>query len=961
MSIQIPVEAKLKSGDIDAELNQLKQKINSLGQAIAQANKIKFNPVSKVTLDDLKRITAQFEALKRASPNFANDIRSTGQGKKSFFDLDWDLMVSSRVAREARRFGTFNKVMAGTGASFIVPPQPAGGGGGSGGGRGGGGGGGGRTPSPPGPGGGGRNPWVNAGRGVVGAGLNAAGPAGSVANSALSAGMTGGVTAGLAGLVGGLFALGIGKVIGGVTEKIGAAQTDLIGYDTLKRMLGDVNVGFEALRTSLHSASDAIDVTYPEVLKMGKEFAQISGVSGEASKTIAEEVRVGGGFGRSFGMDPGQSNAFFARMRQFQVTNTEGDSRRLALYIGEAVAKSGTFAKADEMLQVISSYATQQTRLGLTSANVGGYSSMLAGLVGSHTPGLDPIGAAGLLSHVNSAIASGGGGEAGQNFLYMALGKRLGLDPIQTQILQEQGAFGTGADTFGKGSMYAKFADKYHLKTPGIAADSNRTNLEMTMDLFRSIYGNNPELMANAMSGLFKIPTSQSMALATLGPEGIGGLRRQLSASGVDLQKMSPTGISALAQVYGGNRDDLIGQARELWPSLNADESKKLDAAEKSGDLERLRTVLVQLIAEHGQEQTEGQQTRKSLQDLDKDMMDAATKMIGPLNTMRDTLLYAFGNRGSMTADDMHNAVVAAQRKQVNRRADAKVTAALSEFYSKGHGMVDPVLGMPIDPEGDVKAYDSIVTPAKAAAEKQRKEGLAKIDAEENARKALSTVGTPKNNLPMPGWMNGGSASDGGGTPGTTATGGGDFLTRYAPLAQEISRKTGISQRLILSQIALETGWGKHEIPGTNNPFNMKAGSNWLGGKVSAVDNQTGTKDPYRAYANYSDAADDYISWIKRRAPGAINAGDDVSKFTAGLRAGGFAESATYDKSIASIANRLGTQLPSGASASDPSSMTHNVNVNGTFTLQNPNGAPIPAQLQITTTVDNPTPYGARR
>lgn len=950
MSIQIPVEAKLKSGDIDAELNQLKQKINSLGQAIAQANKIKFNPVSKVTLDDLKRITAQFEALKRASPNFANDIRSTGQGKKSFFDLDWDLMVSSRVAREARRFGTFNKVMAGTGASFIVPPQPAGGGGGSGGGRGGGGGGGGRTPSPPGPGGGGRNPWGNAGRNVVGAGLNAAGPVGSVANNALSAGMTGGVTAGLAGLVGGLFALGIGKVIGGVTEKIGAAQTDIIGYDTLKRMLGDVNVGFEALRTSLHSASDAMDVTYPEVLKMGKEFAQISGISSEASKNLAEEVRVGGSFGRSFGMDPEQSNAFFARMRQFQVTNGANDSRRLALDIGEAIAKSGTFAKADEMLQAISSFATQQTRLGLTSANVEGYAGMIAGLTGSRTPGLDPIGAAGVLSHVNSAIASGGG-EASQNFLYMAIGKRLGLNPIQTDLLREQGAFGTGAAEFGPGTLYQRFAGQFNLKDnqPWAAMGSHETNLQMAMDKLKSVYAGSPFLMLNAMSHLFGVNTNQAMALATIEPEKLGGLQQTLAANHVDLKQMSGTGISALAQIMGGDRATLVKQARNLWPSLSAGETKSLDAAESSGDLERLRSTLIQLTATHGQEQTEGQQTRKSIQDLDKDMMDAATKMIGPLNTMRDTLLYAFGNRGNMTADDMHNAVVSAQRKQVNRRADAKVTAAMSEFYSKRHGMVDPVLGMPIDPEGDAEAYDQIVAPAKAAAEKQRKEELAKIDAEEEARKNLEKTQSPANTLPMPDWMNG-AAEDGSSRSDTGASGqvGMDALVN-AVVQQEsggrnIDPKTG---RLIqspkgalgIAQIMPPTGanpgFGVTPLRNNSEAEQRRFAHDYLQAMMVRYNgNRSMALAAYNAGAGRVDSALDQYG------------GDWLAHMPAETR-----------KYVPQVEAQLGTRMPHGA-ASVAASSVQRVAIEGTFNVQGlPNGATA-APVQIQKQIGVPVPYG---
>ena len=63
--VEIPVEAKLSAADLDAELKQLTQKINALGQSIAQANKVKFNPIGKATLDDLKRVQAEFEKMKR--------------------------------------------------------------------------------------------------------------------------------------------------------------------------------------------------------------------------------------------------------------------------------------------------------------------------------------------------------------------------------------------------------------------------------------------------------------------------------------------------------------------------------------------------------------------------------------------------------------------------------------------------------------------------------------------------------------------------------------------------------------------------------------------------------------------------------------------------------------------------------------------------------------------------------
>ncbi|KWA45799.1 hypothetical protein WL27_05315 [Burkholderia multivorans] len=745
--VQIPVEAKLDTGDLDAELARLTQKINALGQSIAQANKIKFNPIDRATLDDLKRINAQFDAIKRASPNFAQRVAASGQANTPFVDLDWSRMIQSTVAREAQRYGIFTKVMAGTGVGFspLASSSPSGGG------SGGGGSGGGTPPRPPAPPSPPPSPgasWGRAGRNILGAGLDAMGPVGGVANSALSAGLAGGAMAGLAGLVGGLAALGVGKAIGAVAGKVSEAAQDDIGYDTLKRQLGDVNVSFRLLQDSLHAAAGAIEVTYGDVQKLGTEFARISGISGDLSKTLAEEVRVAGGFGRSFGVDPAQSTAFFARLRQFGVTRGDDDSRRMALTIGEAIAKSGAFSKSDEILRAIANFTEQQTRLGLTAANTSGYAGALAGLVGSGTPGLDPTGAANLLGRVNAAIAAGGGaGEAGQNFMYRAIGSHLGINPIAARLEMEQGAFGTGAATFGPGSLFSRWAAQNGLSIPG-AASSGETNLEMTLGALRKNYANG-WLRLDAMHNLFGTSLNQSMALDSLAPAQLGGLQQALAANGVDLKKVSSNGISALAQIATGDRGTLNEQARALWPRLNKDEEHQVDSAARTGD-EALRKTLLQLTAKYGQEQTEGDKTRQVITDASNKAQDAARGMLRSLDTIRDTLLYAFGNHGSMTAVDMHKAVVDAQKKEVNDRADARIAKARARLTAAS--AVDD-FGRPIDPKGQQEAYDNLQAET-AAANKERAAGLAQIDAGE----APANTATGGNTDAPPASISGGSS-----------------------------------------------------------------------------------------------------------------------------------------------------------------------------------------------------------
>lgn len=911
--LKIHVGAQLDAADIDKQIDRLTERLNKLGAAVASSNRVKFRPVDRATLDDLRKVQAAFDSIKRLSPNLAADLKRMGQGSAHFADVDLLSLSQNKVVASARAYGLFNKVAAGTAWASSMQQSNAGGTGG-------------RPPAPPPP-----PPtpgaswgWGRAGRNIVGAGLNAAGPVGQALNSGLSAGMSAGVMAGVGGFVGVLGAALVGKAVGAVKEKIGAAQDDAIGYDTLKRVLGDVNVSFGMLQKSVHAASDAVDVSYSEAQKLGTEFAKVSGISGDLSKTLAEEVRVGGTFGRSFGIDPSQSNAFFARMRQFGVTSDPDGSRRLALDIGEAIAKSGAFSKADEMLQAIGSYTAQQTRLGLTAANSTGYAGMLAGLVGSHTPGLDPQGAASLLARVNSAIANGGAaGEAGQNFLYRAIGSRNGLNPVAARLEMEQGAFGTGAGTFGSGTLFAKWAQQNGVSVPGTAG-SGATNLEMTLQALRQNYAN-PWLRLDAMHNLLGTNLSQAMALDSIGPEKLGGLQRMLAASGVDLTKMSGTGISALAQIGTGDRGTLNAQARALWSRLSPDEAKGLDAAAGSGDLEKLRTALVQLTAKYGQEQTEGQQTRKTIQDLDKDLTDAAAKMIGPLNTIRDAMLYAFGDRGRMTAADMHKAVVDAQRQEINDRYGARVKKAQASASMSVDEYGRTLPGQ----EAAMKAAQDEM----AAAKLERDKALREIDAGETPATASTNA---SNTAPLPAW-----ASQAASSPGTS---GPRNLRNNNPGNIEYG------------------AWAKaHGATGSDGRFavfpDAATGSAAVDALLQSYGNR-GLNTVSGVIGRWAPASENdtsgYAATVAKRL--GVGANDRLNMTDPAVRQALGREIARYEGSAAAY-NMYNTPLPEGASRTGQQSpqqftFTHEV------TLKDASGKPVAPASVVSTRVGKPSPSG---
>jgi hypothetical protein len=692
--VSIAISADLQTGDVQAAIQKLVEQINRAGAAIAAANKVKFEPVTKGTVEDLKKVQVGFESLRKVSGELNRRMKATGQQGAEFFDVDWAKLHPDAGARARQQRRAFEYV---TGLGFGAPPaapaptpgtpRPAPAAPAS------------RPSMPP------QQPKAPPGVGALaagvfrqglGGGLRAMGPVGGAISGGLSAGMSGGVGVGLAAMAGTLLAQGIGKVVGGVMQKVGQAEQESIGYDTLKRQLGDVGVGFEGLRQSLRAASGQISVTFEESQKLAGEFAGLSGLSRNALM-LAREVSVAGGFGRSFGIAPELAVSAFGQMREVGLTRTTDDSRRFALMIGEAVARSGVFSKADEILQAVTGYGMSQTRSSLTAANLPGYAGMLSGMVSSGIPGMDVTGASNILARMNAAIQNGGAaGDAGQMFMYSAIGKNQGLDPIQARLQEEQGVFGTGEQAFGDNSIYRRFAAKYGLGRPG-AADSHDTNLQLIRKGLEGQFSGRPELMADAFANLTGLNISQSMAMLTMQPEQMGGLQKALQSAHVDISKLSPTAFSALANIETGNRSRLMRQvgslrARTGRQALTGAEGVELDAAVSGGDTEKLRDVLLRLSASRDQEQTEGSKTRDSILNLDKTVQTAATALISPINVMRDALVHMAGGGSTRS---LHESYLAGERSDINDQARAQIKALdpgvakqLADLRAKHHGVV---------------------------------------------------------------------------------------------------------------------------------------------------------------------------------------------------------------------------------------------------------------------------------
>ena len=142
------------------------------------------------------------------------------------------------------------------------------------------------------------------------------------------------------------------------------------------------------------------------------------------------------------------------------------------------------------------------------------------------------------------------------------------------------------------------------------------------------------------------------------------------------------------------------------------------------------------------------------------------------------------------------------------------------------------------------------------------------------------------------------------------------FVKELWPHAQRTARELGTEPEVLLAQAALETGWGKHMIRGTDgrnsfNLFSIKADARWEGERsvTETVEFRDGLmrkeRASFRAYSSLADSFADYAEFLKAnpRYQEALEAGSDLPAFAHALSEAGYATDPEYSLKINKIIN----------------------------------------------------------
>ncbi|WP_334107110.1 flagellar assembly peptidoglycan hydrolase FlgJ [Methylobacillus sp.] len=134
-----------------------------------------------------------------------------------------------------------------------------------------------------------------------------------------------------------------------------------------------------------------------------------------------------------------------------------------------------------------------------------------------------------------------------------------------------------------------------------------------------------------------------------------------------------------------------------------------------------------------------------------------------------------------------------------------------------------------------------------------------------------------------------------------------EFVQQMQQHAEAASQDSGIPAHLMLGQAALETGWGKRQITGTDgtpshNLFGIKAGPNWKGQTVEALTTEYINGAPqkriekFRAYDSYADSFRDFANLMQNnpRYGNVMNNTHNAAGYAQAMQDAGYATDPSY-------------------------------------------------------------------
>ena len=488
------------------------------------------------------------------------------------------------------------------------------------------------------------------GGGILSESFKAAGEATGANGEPAGAGASGlafGKTFGAAAL-----AYGAYKLVSGMVGKFGDAQEQGKAASYLTHAIQGSADEFVKLQAEITKTGDSFGATNEETTALASQFAKTAG------KLDMEGVAQAGGYARAYGLNPAAAMQFFATSRLSGVTKDDASAKRLALYVGEAVGRSGSSAKMEEFMAIAGSFIQHTAQTSFAAPNAEGFLNLLGGMTGKGAPvGLyrNPMNAGRLMMQADQATRQGGTSEAAHNFWLGALMHGVkGVTAFDATKLLGGGLFGTAQGMMGPESEFYKMAQGMNDK-PLMAhlqalakAGGGKSNLEMLVDFAKLKSGGHATNLNEIYQATFGFNANEASTFSnSLGRAGgAKNLMGMFKKSGIDLDalKDNPAMLAKMASLVGGGREALIEQARHLGGLSAVPEGRKkeLQDAIASGNKiseDELRKLVLTTTTAYDEYENIGEKTYKeqtkmsnNLEAMVRTLIPYTNKLLGEIN-----------------------------------------------------------------------------------------------------------------------------------------------------------------------------------------------------------------------------------------------------------------------------------------------------------------------------------------
>lgn len=143
-----------------------------------------------------------------------------------------------------------------------------------------------------------------------------------------------------------------------------------------------------------------------------------------------------------------------------------------------------------------------------------------------------------------------------------------------------------------------------------------------------------------------------------------------------------------------------------------------------------------------------------------------------------------------------------------------------------------------------------------------------------------------------------------------------NFVQRHSEAAAQVEKTSGLPSGFMLGQAGHETGWGRHEIKGSDgaqsfNLFGIKATAGWKGKVAEVVTTEyvggvaKKMVAKFRAYDSYEDSFRDYARLITQspRYAQVSQQTDSAQAYASGLQKAGYATDPQYASKLSRAIN----------------------------------------------------------